>query len=167
MSLFAKHERFLAGQILVTCRTRGITIVTAESCTGGMIAACLTEIAGASDVFERGFVTYSNVAKQELLGVKLDTLQKFGAVSKETALEMAIGALAASRASLAVSVTGIAGPGGGSVEKPVGLVFIAVATKTEQRCMEKRFGDVGRSEIRLKSLGVALHLIEDVLSTFS
>jgi nicotinamide-nucleotide amidase len=167
MSLFAERELSRARGILVACRTRGITIVTAESCTGGLIAACFTEIAGASDVFERGFVTYSNAAKQELLGVKLETLQIFGAVSKETALEMAIGALAASKTGLAVSVTGIAGPGGGSVEKPVGLVYIAVATKTEQLCQEMRFGDVGRSEIRLKSLGVALHLIEDVVSTLS
>jgi nicotinamide-nucleotide amidase len=164
MSLFAEQELRLARDILAACRKKGITITTAESCTGGLVAACFTEIAGASDVFERGFVTYSNAAKRELLGVKLETLQNHGAVSTQTALEMATGALAASKAGLAVSVTGIAGPGGGSKDKPVGLVYFAVATKTEHESREMKFGDVGRSNIRLKSLGAALHLVKDVLS---
>ncbi|OYX82654.1 MAG: damage-inducible protein CinA, partial [Azorhizobium sp. 35-67-5] len=111
-----------AEAVLAACRARGLTIATAESCTGGLVAAALTEIAGSSDVVDRGFVTYSNAAKQKMLGVPAATLQAHGAVSREAAEAMARGALKAAGTSLAVSITGVAGPGGGSDAKPVGLV---------------------------------------------
>ncbi len=111
------------------CLTRGLKVTCAESCTGGLIAASITEIAGSSEYFDRGFVTYTNEAKQDLLGVRAETLAAVGAVSRETALQMAAGALAHSQADLAAAVTGIAGPGGGSADKPVGTVWIAFAVK--------------------------------------
>ena len=114
--------------VLDACRARGWKVATAESCTGGLVAGALTEIAGSSDVVDRGFVTYSNEAKQQMLGVPKSTLERFGAVSRETAEEMARGALAQSLADITVSITGIAGPGGGSADKPVGLVHFAAAT---------------------------------------
>src|SRR5262249_53163778 len=117
----------LARAVLDACRAHGIMLTTAESCTGGMIAAALTDIPGSSDVVDRGFVTYSNEAKMEMVGVRHATLAAHGAVSRETAVEMAAGALAHSRAGIALSVTGIAGPGGGSAEKPVGLVWFGLA----------------------------------------
>lgn len=117
-----------AARVLDLCRARGLKVATAESCTGGLVAGALTDIAGSSDVFDRGFVTYSNEAKQEILGVPPATLTKHGAVSAETAAAMAQGTLARSRADVAVAVTGIAGPGGGSADKPVGLVHFAAAT---------------------------------------
>ena len=132
-------------------------MATAESCTGGMIAASITDVAGSSSVLDRGFVTYSNEAKQDMLGVSLATLQAHGAVSRQTAIEMAEGALARSRADLAVSVTGIAGPDGGSAEKPVGLVHMAVARRgggTAHR--ELRFGDIGRDQVRTATVVEAL-----------
>jgi nicotinamide-nucleotide amidase len=116
-----------ARALLDLCRARKLTIATAESCTGGLVAATLTEIPGSSDVFERGFVTYSDAAKAAMLGVPTSVLERFGAVSRETAEAMAQGALAHSPADLAVSITGIAGPGGGSPGKPVGLVHFAAA----------------------------------------
>ena len=135
-------------------------IATAESCTGGMIAATLTEVAGASDVFERGFVTYSNAAKIELLGVPANVIEAEGAVSEVVARAMATGALAHSTAHLAVAVTGIAGPGGGSAEKPAGLVHLAVARRggvlTHQRCL---FGDIGRQQVRCATVQVALQML--------
>jgi len=123
-----------ADRVLVSCRSAGLMVATAESCTGGLIAAALTAIAGSSDVVERGFVTYSNEAKNELLGVPMALIEVHGAVSEEVAAAMATGAVAHSRAQRAVSVTGIAGPGGGSAEKPVGLVARAgVPARTERR----------------------------------
>ena len=113
-----------AAALLAACRAKGLTLATAESCTGGMIAAILTEVPGASDVFERGFVTYSNAAKKEQLGVPAELIATHGAVSKAVAHAMALGALVHSRADLAVAVTGIAGPDGGTAEKPVGLVHL-------------------------------------------
>ena len=150
-----------AAAVLVRCRTRGEKIAVAESCTGGMVASLLTSIAGSSDVFDCGFVTYSNEAKKRMLGVSQDVIADHGAVSRECALSMAHGAILQSAATLAVSITGIAGPGGGSVAKPVGLVYFACARRngtTQHR--EKRFGDIGRDAVRLASVEVALELLE-------
>ncbi len=150
-----------ARSVLDLCRARGLKIATAESCTGGLVAGLLTEIAGSSDVVERGFVTYSNDAKRELLGVSAETLARHGAVSEATAREMAAGALAASRADIALSVTGVAGPGGGSAEKPVGLVHFACYGPGERRvAAERRLGDLGRGAVRLASVEQALTMIE-------
>lgn len=147
-------------RLLDACRAKRLRIVTAESCTGGLIAALLTEVPGSSDVVERGFVIYSNDAKQDCLGVPLQLLQQQGAVSEPVARAMAQGALAHSLADIAVSVTGVAGPGGGSEAKPVGLVHLAAVRKggaTLHR--EYRFGDIGRDEVRLKSVEAALALL--------
>jgi nicotinamide-nucleotide amidase len=164
MSLFPADILEHAAAILEFCRERRLTLATAESCTGGLISACLTEIAGASDVFERGFVTYSNRAKEELLGVDPQTLARFGAVSRETALEMALGARSKAQADIAIAVTGIAGPGGGSSEKPVGLVYVAVAFSASLPMhRECRFGQIGRGEIRLQTVRQALQMTQDVL----
>jgi nicotinamide-nucleotide amidase len=123
----------LATSVLEACRARGWRVATAESCTGGLVAAALIAISGASEVVDRGFVPYSNTAKMELLGVPEATLAAHGAVSAETALAMARGTVARAGVDLAVSITGIAGPGGGSAEKPVGLIYLGVATKTDGR----------------------------------
>src|SRR5208283_2795928 len=135
----------------------GLKVATAESCTGGLVAGALTEIPGSSDVFDRGFVTYSNAAKQAMLGVPARTLETFGAVSRETALAMAQGALAHAPADLAVAITGIAGPGGAQPGKPVGLVHFAAASRAgalvHQEC---RFGDIGRAQVRIESVRQAL-----------
>lgn len=148
-----------ARALLALCAERGILLATAESCTGGLIAAALTAIPGSSAVFDRGFVTYSNEAKIEMLGVRLATLDTLGAVSAETAAEMAAGALSGSRAGLALSVTGIAGPGGGSPEKPVGLVWFGLAAGgTEPRAMSQRFPDEGRDAIRQAAVAYALNM---------
>lgn len=152
-----------AEALLGAARGRGLKIATAESCTGGLIAALLTEIAGSSDVFERGFVTYSNDAKRELLGVPEELLTTHGAVSAPVARAMAQGALRRARADIAVAVTGIAGPGGGTAEKPVGLVHIAVARGGDTRAEEHRFGDLGREQVRLKTVEAALRLLEALL----
>jgi nicotinamide-nucleotide amidase len=148
-----------AETLLDRLRKRGLKLATAESCTGGLLAALLTEIAGSSDVVERGFVTYSNAAKHEMLGVPETSLAEHGAVSAPVARAMAEGALAHSGADVAVAVTGIAGPGGGTAEKPVGLVHFAAARRgggvLHREC---RFGDIGRSEVRIASLREALQL---------
>ena len=154
-----------ATDLIARYRAAGLMAATAESCTGGLIAGLLTEIPGSSTVLERGFVVYSNAAKQDLLGVPAETLVSHGAVSGETAIAMADGALRASRAEVAVSVTGIAGPDGGSAEKPVGLVHFACARRDKPTvAREERFGDVGREEVRLASVRVALDLLEAVIS---
>lgn len=156
MSPFAE----LASAVLDACGRRGIMLATAESCTGGMIAAALTDIPGSSSVVDRGFVTYSNEAKMEMIGVRAGTLAAHGAVSRETAVEMAEGALARSRAGIAVAVTGVAGPGGGSPEKPVGLVWFAVARGDAATHAESRlFPDRGRAFIRQETLRIALELM--------
>ena len=153
--------REAARRVLDACRARKLTVVTAESCTGGLVAAALTEIPGSSDVVDRGFVTYSDAAKQAMLGVPAQVLKDFGAVSRETAEAMARGALARSSADLAVSVTGIAGPGGGSAQKPVGLVhFAAMARGGQSISREKRFGEIGRGEVRMRSVAEALDMLE-------
>jgi nicotinamide-nucleotide amidase len=149
-----------ARALLDAARDKGVHIVTAESCTGGLVASLLTEIPGSSDVVERGFVTYSNQAKMELLGVPADLLQAHGAVSKEVARAMAEGALKHARAELAVAVTGIAGPGGGSAEKPVGLVHLATARRgAATAAQECRFGDIGRDQVRIRSVAEALRML--------
>ena len=150
----------LAETLLDRFRAAGLKIVTAESCTGGLIGALLTSAAGSSDVYERGYITYSNEAKEELLGVSSKTLVEHGAVSAQTAREMAQGALARSHADIAVSVTGIAGPGGGSEEKPVGLVYAAVASAGLSGAVaeEYRFGDIGREAIRRETARNALEM---------
>lgn len=155
----------LAREILADCEARGVMLATAESCTGGMIAAALTDIAGSSAVVDRGFVTYSNEAKIEMLGVSPATLHRHGAVSAQTAREMAAGALARSRAGVAVSVTGIAGPGGGSPAKPVGLVWFGIAaTGRDIATVSRAFEDRGRASIRAESVRVALELVRDAVS---
>lgn len=153
----------LVEQLAACLLARGMRIATAESCTGGFIAKSLTDRAGSSGWFDRGFVTYSNEAKQEMLGVDPGTLARFGAVSEPTAREMAAGALARSRADIALSVTGIAGPGGGTAEKPVGLVWFGWALKgSELSSVSHQFpGD--RDEVRrrsvVSSLKGALHVL--------
>ena len=143
---------------------RHVKIAAAESCTGGLIAACLTEIPGASAVFERGFVTYSNQAKTELLGVPAALIAAHGAVSEDVARAMARGALSHSNADISVAVTGIAGPGGGTAEKPVGLVHLAGARKGHDTLhAPQQFGDIGRTEIRLKSLEAGLALLRRLI----
>ena len=148
-------------RVLDACRRRGLTVATAESCTGGLVSAALTEIPGSSDVVDRGFVTYSNAAKEAMLDVPAAVLERHGAVSRETAEAMAAGALAISGADLAVAVTGIAGPGGGSAEKPVGLVHFAAAARDGGHIhRKKRFGDIGRSVVRARSVAEALAMLE-------
>ena len=150
--------------ILQAARHQGLRIATAESCTGGMISAALTEVAGSSDVFDRGFVTYSNAAKCDMLGVRQETLDAFGAVSEQVAREMAEGALAHSAAQLAVSVTGIAGPGG-SAHKPEGRVCFGLARKGQPTRSETvDFGPLGRSQVRHATVAHALGLLADSLT---
>jgi nicotinamide-nucleotide amidase len=148
-------------RVLDACRLRGLKVATAESCTGGLVAGALTEIAGSSDVVDRGFVTYSNTAKEAMLGVPASTLAHHGAVSRETADAMAQGALTASSADITVAITGIAGPGGGSAEKPVGLVHFAAAARDGRRIhREKHYGDIGRSQVRSQAVAEALAMLE-------
>src|SRR5947209_5951400 len=149
-----------ARSLLDLCRTKKLTIATAESCTGGLLAATLTDVAGSSDVFERGFVTYSNDAKQAMLGVSPGTLEMYGAVSQETAQAMANGALAQAPVDLTVSVTGIAGPQGAVAGKPVGLVHFAAASRGGQFAHNERtYGDIGRSQVRRASVEHALAML--------
>ena len=150
-----------AADLIARYRAAGLMAATGESCTGGLIAGLLTEIPGSSTVLERGFIVYSNAAKEELLGVPAATLARDGAVSEETARAMAEGALGASRADVAVSVTGIAGPDGGTAAKPVGLVHFACARRGAPTvAREERFGDIGREGVRLASVRVGLELLE-------
>jgi nicotinamide-nucleotide amidase len=146
----------LAALVGARLKARGAMLATAESCTGGWVAQAVTSVSGSSDWFERGFVTYSNAAKREMLGVRAETLDRFGAVSEETAREMALGALAASRAQVAVAITGVAGPSGGTPAKPVGMVCLAWASKAgEVATVTKQF--VGnREEVRRQSVICAL-----------
>ena len=153
----------LAKTVLDEARAQGLHLVTAESCTGGLVAACLTEIPGSSDVVARGFITYSNIAKAELLGVPMQLIVAHGAVSREVARAMAQGALTHAPSGVALAVTGIAGPGGGSAEKPVGLVYLAAARGDVIVDQECRFGDIGRHEVRMKSVEAALGLLSRVL----
>lgn len=150
----------LARRVLERARASGVMIATAESCTGGLVAAALTEIAGSSDVFDRGFVTYSNASKIRQLGVEADLISQHRAVSEPVAAAMAEGALANSDAALAVSITGIAGPGGGTAEKPVGLVCFGLARRgTPTFTLTERFGQRSRRHIRAKATMAALNLL--------
>jgi nicotinamide-nucleotide amidase len=159
--MFDETVHLAARRLLELCRAQGLRIATAESCTGGLVVGALTEIAGSSDVVDRGFVTYSNEAKAAMLGVPRELIARHGAVSKEVVRAMAEGALAHSGVDLAVAITGIAGPNGGSAEKPVGLVHFACAAKGEPvRHETRKFGDLGRSEIRRRSVLVALAMLE-------
>lgn len=159
----AEAEGSAARALLEVCRAKELTVATAESCTGGLVAAALTAIAGSSDVVERGFVTYSNDAKHEMLGVPKDTLIAFGAVSEETACAMAQGALAHSPADLCVSITGIAGPGGGSPAKPVGLVHFAAVSRGGQALHRRvEYGAIGRDAVRAKSVLQALAMLREL-----
>jgi nicotinamide-nucleotide amidase len=153
-----------ATNLLSVCRERGELIATAESCTGGLLAATMTAIPGCSDCFERGFVTYSNAAKSEMLGVPFWLIERHGAVSEDVARAMAGGALTHSHADLAVAITGIAGPDGGTPEKPVGLVYFAAGRRDEPmqaECVE--FGDLGRAEIQRRSVAQALKLLRSLM----
>jgi nicotinamide-nucleotide amidase len=161
--MFDQEIQDAARRVLDLCKPRGLMMATAESCTGGLVIAALTEIAGSSTVVDRGFVTYTNEAKQEMLGVPAATLKDHGAVSRETAEAMAKGALARTNVAFTVSITGIAGPTGGSDEKPIGLVHFAAASRAGRLIREeRRFGDIGRSEIRRQSVLQALAMLQQL-----
>ena len=157
--MFDRETLALAAEVLAACRARSWRVATAESCTGGLVAAALTAIAGASDVVDRGFVTYSNKAKMALLGVLPATLEAHGAVSAETALEMAKGALARAGVDLAVSVTGVAGPSGGTLQKPVGFICFGIATAAGGRSECRVIAGADRTQIRDAATTYALQLL--------
>ena len=160
MSIFPPEIIRKAEQIIADFSSRGMMVATVESCTGGLIAGVLTEVPGSSAVVDRGFVTYTNEAKADMLGVSPATLEAYGAVSKETALQMVHGALFRSRATVAVAVTGVAGPGGGSAEKPVGLVHLAAKNRSGTILhREMRYGDIGRDKVRLATVETALDML--------
>lgn len=159
--MFPDDIQALARQVIAQASARRRTVSTAESCTGGLVAGALTDIAGSSAVVECGFVTYSNAAKARMLGVPEDLIDAHGAVSEPVARAMAEGAVANSDASVSVAVTGIAGPGGGSEQKPVGLVHFAACGPAGLIHIEKHFGDIGRTEVRLESVRTALRLLLD------
>jgi nicotinamide-nucleotide amidase len=155
-----------ARALLDLCRERKLKLTTAESCTGGLVAATITDIPGSSDVLDRAFVTYSNAAKQTMLGVSAAMLERYGAVSRETAEAMARGALAHAPVQLAVSVTGIAGPGGAVPGKPVGLVHFAACSRTRRLVhQERQFGDIGRTQVREASVALALAMLRELAET--
>jgi nicotinamide-nucleotide amidase len=152
-----------ASALLDLCKAKKLMVATAESCTGGLVAGALTDIAGSSAVVDRGFVTYTNEAKHEMLGVPQATLDEFGAVSRETAEAMARGALGHANADIVVAVTGIAGPGGGSAGKPVGLVHFAAASRSGAlNHREHRFGNISRAEVRRLSVLQALAMLTEL-----
>jgi nicotinamide-nucleotide amidase len=157
--MFPEQIDSAAQRVVEGARRRGWTLTAAESCTGGLVCAALTEVPGASDILGRGVVTYSNAAKTDLLGVPDGVIAAHGAVSAATAAAMAEGARTAADADLAVAVTGVAGPGGGSPEKPVGLVWFGVADREGVTTHESRFGDLGRSGVRLAAVARALDLL--------
>ena len=152
-----------AESLLAACRAKGIKLATAESCTGGLIAAALTAIAGSSDVVDRGFVTYSNEAKHDLVGVPADLIERHGAVSEPVARAMADGALDRSLATITVSVTGVAGPGGGSAEKPVGLVWFGLAQRGQPVHAERQVFPGNRGAVRAATVAHAFGLIRSRL----
>jgi len=162
---FSNELLLAAEQVLAAARAKSLMLCTAESCTGGLIAGLLTEIPGSSDVVDRGFVTYTNEAKHEMLGVPQAILDAHGAVSEETAIAMAQGAVAHARAQIAVAVTGIAGPGGGTAQKPVGLVHIAAYregfTPWHRTC---HFGAPGRDQVRMQTVKTALDFLATAIT---
>ncbi|RZJ83678.1 MAG: CinA family protein [Brevundimonas sp.] len=157
--MFPDDIAALAQQVITEATARGLMVATAESCTGGLVAGALTGIAGSSAVVDRGFVTYSNEAKSDLVAVAVALIEAHGAVSELVARAMAQGAVARSRAQVSVAITGIAGPGGGSDDKPVGLVHFAATGPAGLIHVEHRFGDIGRETVRLESVRVALTLL--------
>lgn len=159
--MFPDDIALLARQVIVAAAARNLVIATAESCTGGLVAGALTAVAGSSAVLDRGFVTYSNAAKTGMLGVPADLIASHGAVSEPVARAMALGAVEQAEATVSVSVTGIAGPGGGSDDKPVGLVHFAACGPNGLIHAAHRFGDIGREGVRLASVRVALTLLLD------
>lgn len=159
--MFDPETLALVQAVLTAFRAKGWRVATAESCTGGLVAAALTAIADASDVVERGFVTYSNEAKIEMLAVPSETIASHGAVSAETAAAMARGAVRRAPADVAVSVTGVAGPGGATPQKPVGLVFIGIARRDGACRVERRVFPGDRSEVRRAALVEALQMLQD------
>lgn len=162
--MFSADQLTLAQEVLDACRAAGLKLAVAESCTGGLLAGCLTAVAGSSDVVERGFVTYTNEAKHDMLGVDAALFESAGAVSEEVARAMAEGALALSRAQIAIAVTGVAGPGSDSQAKPAGLVHLAAARDGKDTLHEKReFGDAGRDAVRRASVEAALDLVLKLL----
>lgn len=164
-SISDQRMRRAARALLAYLRSRKLKLVAAESCTGGLLTAVLTEIPGSSEVVERGFVTYSNEAKHEMLGVPVSILKTFGAVSRQTALAMAKGALQHSAADVSVAITGIAGPSGGSQQKPVGLVHIAAASRAGAVLhRELRCGNIGRSKVRRRSILEAFFMLRQVVA---
>lgn len=156
--MFSESHIELAKNLLDKYRKNGLKLTTAESCTGGMLSALITEILGASDVFECGFITYSNDSKIKLLGVDKKLIEQYGAVSEEVAKAMAHGAITKTGADIAASITGIAGPTGGTAQKPVGLVYIAVASKNSVSCTKNIFSG-NRAHIRLNSVEKALQML--------
>lgn len=162
--MFSSELDAQARRLIDLARGKRLLIATAESCTGGLISGLITEIPGSSDVFDRGFVTYSNAAKSRMLGVSPGLISAFGAVSSSVARAMAEGALANSDAHVAVAVTGIAGPGGGTIDKPAGLVYLACARRGgDSRNLECRFGDIGRSEVRMATVAAAVKMLEQAV----
>jgi nicotinamide-nucleotide amidase len=151
-------------RLLDLCKAKKLTVATAESCTGGLVAGALSEISGSSSVLDRGFVTYSNEAKQQMLGVTPSTIDVYGAVSKECAEEMARGALARAQVDLAVSITGIAGPTGATPGKPIGLVYFCAASRSGRViARDRKFGDIGRSNVRRASVIQALAMLQELV----
>ncbi len=152
-----------ANLVLEACKAKKLTVATAESCTGGLVAAALTHIAGSSAVVDRGYVTYTNDAKMQMIGVAPMTIETYGAVSRECAQEMAKGALAHSGASLAVSITGIAGPTGAVPGKPIGLVFFCAASRSGRLIThDRKYGDIGRAQVRRASVLQALDMLREL-----
>jgi nicotinamide-nucleotide amidase len=163
MTMFPPDLDARAAELIDRLRGAGLMLATAESCTGGLIAGLITSVSGSSDVLDCGFVTYSNGAKARMIGVPPDLIQRHGAVSAEVARAMAEGALAHSAADMAVAVTGVAGPGGGSAAKPVGLVHCAAARRgRETVSRELRLGDIGRQEVRIETVRVAVAMAYEI-----
>ena len=159
--MFPDDIEILAARVIKAALQKSLTLTAAESCTGGLVMAALTAVAGSSAAVDRGFVTYSNAAKTGMLGVQAELIVAHGAVSEAVARAMATGAIAQSEATVSVSITGIAGPGGGSSDKPVGLVHFAACGPTGVVHAQHRFGDIGREDVRLASVRFALSLLLD------
>ena len=163
MSMFDEEITAAVNRLLERCRAKTLTVATAESCTGGLVAAAISEISGSSSVLDRGFVTYSNEAKQQMLGVTPATIDVYGAVSTECAEEMAKGALAHAQVDLAVSITGIAGPTGATPGKPIGLVYFCAASRSGRTIAhDRKYGDVGRDKVRRASVLHALAMLQEL-----